>query len=67
MPDEKAMALAGEPDNVWVAGAVGGRASREDAEAGALAQCRVRRQDRRMRAPCRLYATGDELVSQTTP
>ena len=46
----------------WVTGASGGHATRELAEAEALAQCRTRRADRRMQAACVLYAVGDEIV-----
>jgi hypothetical protein len=62
MPRERALALAGDPERQWVGGAVGGRASQLEAEDGALSQCRERRRLRRLQAPCRLYATGDEIV-----
>jgi hypothetical protein len=65
LPVERALALAGDPDSVWVAGAAGARATREEAEQSALATCEVRRKDRRMQAPCRLYAVGDEVVWRT--
>ena len=63
LPAERALAIAGDPrSNRWVTGASGGHASRSDAEAGALAQCRARRVARRMRAACALYAVGDAIV-----
>jgi hypothetical protein len=63
MPAERALAIAGElRRDHWVAGASGGHASRADAEAAALAECSRRRAQRRMQAPCALYAVGDEVV-----
>jgi hypothetical protein len=63
LPAQRALAIAGDPtrDN-WVTGASGGHALREQAEAEALAQCRVRRAARRMQAACVLYAVQDEIV-----
>ncbi len=65
MAPERALALAGDPDRRWVGAAAAGRASQIEAEQSALAECRWRRAARRMRAPCRLYATGDEIVWDT--
>ena len=62
MPRERALALAGHPERQWVGGAAGGYVSQLEAEEGALSQCRERRRRRRLQAPCRLYATGDEIV-----
>jgi hypothetical protein len=62
LPAERALAVAGDPRRLWVAGLVGGEATRGEAEFGALAQCRQRRAARRLQAPCRLYAVGDEIV-----
>ena len=63
LPAERALAIAGElRHDQWVAGASGGHASRADAEAAALGECGRRRAQRRMQAPCRLYAVGDEVV-----
>ena len=45
-------------------GASGGHATREEAEAEALAQCRMRRGLRRLQTECVLYAVGDEIVWQ---
>ena len=59
---ERALALAGDPDRRWVGAVAGGHASQIEAEQSALAECRSRREARRMRAPCRLYATGGEIV-----
>jgi len=65
MPPERALALAGDPDRRWVGAAGGGHASQIEAERSALAECRTRRAARRMQAPCRLYATGAEIVWKT--
>lgn len=62
LPPERALAIAGDPDRVWVGGASGGHASRSEAEQSALARCQQGRAARRLRAPCRLYASGDEIV-----
>jgi hypothetical protein len=62
LPPERALALAGNPDRLWVGAVAGGQASRVEAEQSALAECRKRRAIRRMQQPCRLYATGDEIV-----
>ena len=63
LPAERALAIAGDPRrDRWVTGASGGHESREEAEDGALAECRRRRAERRIQDACRLYATGDEVV-----
>ncbi len=65
LPAERALAIAGDPRRGrWVAGASGGHATGAEAEAGALLQCRRRREVRRMQAACVLYAVGDEIVWQ---
>ncbi len=65
MLPERALAIAGNPEQRWVGAAGGGHASRLEAEASALAACRRRRTARRMQAPCRLYASGSEIVWDT--
>ena len=63
LPQQRALAIAGNPDHeLWVTGATGGHATREQAEAEAIAQCKIRRAARRMQAACVLYAVGDEIV-----
>jgi len=63
LPAERALAIAGDPRrDRWVTAASAGHATRKQAEADALAQCRVRREMRRMQAACVLYAVGDEIV-----
>ena len=63
LPAQRALAVAGElRHDRWVAGASGGHALRGQAEAEALRECRRRRMQQRMRAPCRVYAVGDEVV-----
>jgi len=62
MPDERAFAVAGDPARIWVGAIGGGYATREIAEESVLALCVQRRGLRRLQDPCRLYATGDEIV-----
>jgi hypothetical protein len=62
LPQAKALVIAGEPDGVWVAGAAGGEASPEAAEASAMEMCARRRHERRLAAPCRIYARGSKIV-----
>jgi hypothetical protein len=62
LPRERALALAGDPNGVWVAGAAGGAATRREAEQLALEQCHARRLERRLQVPCLLYATGEKIV-----
>jgi len=65
LPAERALAIAGDPRrDRWVAGLSGGHATRGQAEAEALLECRRRRGMRRMQAACALYAVGDEIVWQ---
>jgi len=66
LPPERALALAGDPDGLWVAATGSGSPSRVEAEQSALAGCRKQRALRRLQDPCRLYATGDEVVWQPT-
>jgi hypothetical protein len=61
LPAERALAIAGDPEKLWVAGVSGSHASRAQAEEAAIAECRRRRFLQRMQAPCRLYAVGDEI------
>ena len=61
---KRALALAGHPDLAWVGAAVGGFASQIEASDAALAECRRKRRERRMQAPCLLYAVGSEIVWQ---
>jgi len=61
--EQRALAIAGDPGrDRWVTGASGGHATRERAEAEALAQCRTQRAARRIQDACQLYAVGDEIV-----
>ncbi len=62
LPEARALAIAGDPHNVWVSGAAGGQASSAEAEQAALQECLKRRGLRRMQSPCRLYAVGSEIV-----
>jgi hypothetical protein len=63
LPEQRALAIAGDPRrDRWVTGASGGHASREEAEESALVECLRRRAQRRMQAPCQIYAVGEEVV-----
>ena len=63
LPEQRALAIAGDPRrDRWVIAASAGHATREQAQAAALAECQKRRGQRRMQAACVLYAVGDEIV-----
>jgi hypothetical protein len=62
LPQQRALALAGDPDGAWVAGAGSGESSQAAAENTALAVCAAKRAARRMQSPCLLYATDDKIV-----
>ena len=63
LPEQRALAIAGElRHDRWVAGASGGHAVPEAAETEALRECQRRRLQKRMQAPCRIYAVGNEVV-----
>src|SRR5262245_47958019 len=65
LPDQRALAIAGELSrNRWVAGASGGHATSDAAKKAALRECALRRQRQRMQHACALYAIGDEVVWQ---
>lgn len=58
----KALAVAGDVEGAYASGFAFGKASRAEAEQAALEQCARRRADRRLAAPCRLHAVGDEIL-----
>ena len=62
LPDERALAIAGDGRVRWIGEISGGHPSRAEAEQSALAACNEKRLRRRMRAACRVYAVGDEVV-----
>jgi len=62
LPEHRALAVAGDPERIWVSGASGGQESPEEAEEAALSECNRRRAQRRMQAACQLYAVGEEIV-----
>ena len=62
LPQQRALALAGDPDGIWVAGAGSGEPSPAAAEKTALAACAAKRGARRMQSPCLLYATEEKIV-----
>jgi len=59
MPDFKAFAIAGNPSAVFVSGIAYDQPNADAAIATALAYCNVRRSDRSIASPCRLYAVGN--------
>jgi hypothetical protein len=59
---KRALAVAGDPNSVWVGAAAGGFEAQEDASEAALEECRRKRRERRMQSPCLLYAVGSDVV-----
>jgi len=62
LPPKRALAIAGDPNHIWVGAAAGGAEQQVDASDVALEECRRKRTARRMQAPCMLYAVGDEIL-----
>ncbi len=62
LQDARAIAVAGDPSRIWVAGMAGGQPTVEDARREALAACSKQRARRRMQSKCLLYAEGDVIV-----
>ena len=62
LPPKRALAIAGDPNELWVGAAAGGAQAQVDASDRALEECRSRRAERRMQAPCLLYAVGDDIL-----
>ncbi len=63
MPDQRALAIAGDPrKNHWVSAASGGHSTSSAAQENALEQCRLRRRIRRLQPACVLYAIDDQIV-----
>jgi hypothetical protein len=58
----KSLALAGDPHGAYVLGYGHALADEEDAVARALADCDLRRRDRRIGDPCRTIAIDNELL-----
>src|SRR6185503_1363731 len=54
----KAIAVAGSMSGLYVAGYAFGYTSESDAMEAALADCELRRADRRIEDPCRMFAIG---------
>lgn len=59
---EKSLALAGDPRGVYVLGYGHALADENDAIAHALADCEIRRRDRKIEDPCRTIAVDNELI-----
>ena len=59
---KRALAIAGDPNRDWVAAAAGGADAQAEASERALEECGRKRLERRMLAPCRLCAAGDDIL-----
>jgi hypothetical protein len=62
LPEEKAIAVAGDVEGLYVSGVAHGLTSAEAAVREAVARCERRRADRWIAAPCRPYAVGNRLT-----
>jgi hypothetical protein len=62
MDDQRALAISGDPDRIWVGAAAGGAREAGRAKQSAIDECNRKRLARRLRSPCRLYAVGDRVV-----
>jgi hypothetical protein len=58
----KSLAVAGDRNSVYVTGYAFGLPDEQAAITAALASCETRRIDRRIDAPCEIYAVGDRPV-----
>jgi hypothetical protein len=67
MAPRKAMAIAGDIDSQYVLGYSYAYVREDSAIEEALEACEERRADRRIDAPCRLYAFGDEVRDLRSP
>lgn len=63
----KAMAIAGDVRGRYVSGVASGEGSVAAARSAALARCELRREDRRIDAPCRLVASNDDMTLPGPP
>ena len=63
----KALAVAGDLNGVYVSGFAYAYPIQALANAEALENCEERRVDRRVEQECRLYAIGDDPMSETEP
>lgn len=63
-PSEKAFAVAGNLNGLYVSGVAFGYPSKESAKAEALYRCELRRADRRIASACHLYAVGDTVEAR---
>ncbi len=59
---KRALAIAGDPNRDWVGAAAGGADAQAEASERALEECGRERLERRMLAPCLLYAAGDDIL-----
>ncbi len=61
LPPHRAVAIAGDPYDRWLAGMSGCHATKPKAEASAMEACLRERAANRQQIPCRIYATDDEI------
>ncbi|MBW2229944.1 MAG: hypothetical protein JRG92_17540 [Deltaproteobacteria bacterium] len=59
---KRAIAIAGDPYRLWLAGMSGGHATQAEANQAALDSCMKQRAKNRQQIPCRLYAEEDRLL-----
>jgi hypothetical protein len=64
LPAPKALAIAGDVKGTYVSGFAAGAATEQQAIDEALRNCEQRRGDRRIAAPCQIYAVGNNAVAQ---
>lgn len=62
--DQRALAITGDPEGIWVGGMAGGMDSVDEASSAALGSCEEQRKRRRKPGPCFLYAVGSEIVQE---
>lgn len=62
LPNQKVMAIAGDPDGRWVYGYGYAHRSSGQAEVAAIEQCNLRRRSVGPEAECVVYAIGSRVV-----
>lgn len=67
LPGRKSLAVAGDPDGIYVSGVAYDHRHEETAIEAALRYCEERRADRNIEPPCRTYAIGNERVPDNVP
>ena len=62
LPAQKSMAIAGDPQGIYVSGYAYDYPTKEVAVQEALRYCELRREDRGVEATCRTYAIDDKFL-----